>query len=212
MSVVTTGSHLIVPIKPLHLAKTRLRAAGSAPAAHAALVTSVALDTVEAARAARGVAEVVVVTSDARLTGEFAAMGVEVLPDTPSAGLNEALRHADALLRARAAVRRVGALQADLPALRPEDLADALGAAGDDRSYCPDRQGTGTTLLLAEPCRPLEPRFGVGSSAAHERSGAKTLHGPWDSLRCDVDTSDDLRAANRLGLGPRTARLVRARW
>ncbi|KAA5832897.1 2-phospho-L-lactate guanylyltransferase [Saccharopolyspora hirsuta] len=199
--------HLIVPIKPLHLAKSRLLSGGARlPAAHAELVAAVALDTVAAARRAAGVADVVVITSDPRLTAEFTAAGVEVLADVPAAGLNPALRHGDTELSPRGA--RIGALQADLPALRPDDLAAALRAAGADRSFCPDRHGTGTTLLLAEPGRPLDPHFGPGSADAHAESGAKPLLGPWDSLRCDVDTEDDLAAARALGLGPRTAAAI----
>ncbi|MEV0086277.1 2-phospho-L-lactate guanylyltransferase [Saccharopolyspora sp. NPDC050642] len=205
----TAGLYLIVPIKPLHLAKSRLLGAADRGAAHADLVTAVALDTVTAARRAAGVAGVVVVTSDPTLTETFAAEGVEVLPDTPADGLNAALRHGDAELRRRGIATRIGALQADLPALRPVELAAAIAAAGDDRSFCPDRHGTGTTLLLAEPGGPLAPRFGPGSADAHADSGAKTLLGQWDSLRCDVDTEADLTAAAELGLGPHTARETR---
>ncbi|MER7081838.1 hypothetical protein ABT308_27110, partial [Saccharopolyspora kobensis] len=49
--------HLVVPIKPLHLAKSRLLGEGARrPEAHAELVMAVALDTVAAARRADGVA------------------------------------------------------------------------------------------------------------------------------------------------------------
>lgn len=212
MALVTAGLFLIVPIKPLHLAKSRLLGAADRgarrPAAHADLVTAVALDTVTAARQAPSVAGIVVVTSDPTLTEAFAAEGVEVLPDTPATGLNAALRHGDAQLRQRTGTSRVGALQADLPALRPDDLAAAISAAGDDRAFCPDRQGTGTTLLLAAPGQPLTPRFGPGSADAHAGSGAKSLLGGWDSLRCDVDTEADLAVAMTLGLGPNTARRI----
>src|SRR5205085_6162782 len=61
---VIAGTHLLVPIKPLRRAKSRLRGATD-PEAHADLVAAVALDTVTAARQ---VAEVVVVTSDPMLT------------------------------------------------------------------------------------------------------------------------------------------------
>ncbi|MBK0867543.1 2-phospho-L-lactate guanylyltransferase [Saccharopolyspora sp. HNM0986] len=194
---------LLVPIKPLRLAKTRLR--GDRPAdAHAALVSAVAHDTVEAARRAAGVREVLVVTSDPELTDSFAAAGVEVVADDPDAGLNPALEHGERVLRDRGA-DRIGALQADLPALRPEDLARALHAAGPERAFTPDRQRTGTTLLLAAAGAALAPRFGNGSALAHEASGARRLAGRWESLRCDVDTAADLRRAARIGLGPRTA-------
>ncbi|WP_263249080.1 2-phospho-L-lactate guanylyltransferase [Saccharopolyspora rosea] len=209
----TAGSHLLVPIKPLRLAKSRLLGAADAgrgrPDAHAALVAAVALDTVRAARLAPGVAEVVVVTSDPALTDAFAAEGVEVLADAPAAGLNAALRHGAELLEHRPGVSRIGALQADLPALRPDELGAALRAAGDERAFCADRAGTGTTLLLAAPGTPLDPRFGPGSAAAHAASGGKALDGPWDSLRCDVDTAADLAAATALGVGVNTAHRLR---
>lgn len=209
----TAGSHLLVPIKPLHLAKSRLLGAADhgagRPQAHASLVTAVALDTVSAALHARGVGAVLVVTSDPELTDAFGAAGVEVLPDSPASGLNAALRHGDSVLRRRAPGVRVGALQADLPALRADELDAALEAAGTRRAFCPDRQGSGTTLLLAEPDRPLDPRFGPASATAHGDSGAGLLEGPWESLRCDVDTEEDLHTAEELGVGPHTrARLV----
>ena len=200
-----------MPIKPLHRAKSRLLGAADRgrrhPGAHADLVTAVVLDTVSAARQADGVRDIVVVTSDPDLTSAFTAEGVQVLPDTPDNGLNAALRHGDAMLRLRHPAARIGALQADLPALRPHELASAIRAA-DGRAYCADRQGTGTTLLLAEPGQPLRPSFGPGSALAHARSGAAALDGAWQSLRCDVDTEADLRFAAELGVGPRTSAVL----
>ena len=203
--------HLLVPVKPLRLAKSRLRGAADGgagdPGAHAELVAAVALDTVLAARRAPGATEVVCVTSDPRLVRALAAEGVRTVEDVPASGLNAALRHGDEQLR-REGAARTGALQADLPALDPAELAAALAAAGGDRAFCPDRQGTGTTLLLGEPGRPLDPRFGPGSAEAHADSGAKELDGAWSTLRCDVDTAADLALAGDLGLGPRTRALL----
>ncbi|GAB3276251.1 2-phospho-L-lactate guanylyltransferase [Parasphingorhabdus pacifica] len=209
----TAGVHLLVPIKPLHLAKSRLRAAsGDMPArGHAELVTAAALDTVLVARRAAGVRDVVVVTSDAALTTAFTAEGVDVLPDVPADGLNAALRYGAEVLRDRTGTVRVGALQADLPALRAAELDSALRAAGGSRAFCPDRHGTGTTLLLAGSGQPLDPRFGPDSARAHSASGAMPLRGRWESLRCDVDTGSDLRRAAELGLGPRTSARITAR-
>lgn len=204
------GVRLLVPIKPLDRAKSRLREFSGDDAAHADLVLALALDTISAAGAADGVDSVVVVTSDPRVSAELVALGVQCVPDGPSTGLNPALDHVARLLLAREPGLRLGAVQADLPALRPDELAAALRAAGTDRAYCPDRQGTGTTLLLAGEGGGLDPRFGLGSAAAHESSGARALSGPWPGLRCDVDTPADLRAAASLGLGPHTTNLLTA--
>ncbi|SDP48450.1 2-phospho-L-lactate guanylyltransferase [Actinopolyspora xinjiangensis] len=203
------GVQLLVPIKPLHSAKTRLRGGEIPPGKHAELVTALALDTVLAAEAAERVLRVIVVTSDPELTRRFRDHGVEVLADAPLAGLNAALRHGDGVLRERLPHVRTGALQADLPALRGGELDGAIAEAGAERACCADRQGTGTTLLLASSGAPLRPSFGPGSAAAHREGGANPLRGPWESLRCDVDTEADLRTAARLRLGEHTRALLR---
>ncbi|WP_329789479.1 2-phospho-L-lactate guanylyltransferase [Lentzea sp. DG1S-22] len=198
---------LVVPVKTLDRAKTRLTSAtGGDPVSHAALALALALDTVSAAARTPGVRRVVTITSDPAVASEMAALGVESLPEPGEPGLNAALRHGARTLGSA----RVGALQADLPALRPDELRAALDAAAGRRAFVPDRQGTGTTLLLAAPGGELDPRFGVGSAGHHRLSGAAELIGPWPSLRCDVDTEEDLRLALALGLGARTANALPA--
>ncbi|MEV0680384.1 2-phospho-L-lactate guanylyltransferase [Actinosynnema sp. NPDC050436] len=187
---------LVVPVKTLHRAKTRLVGVTDD---RPALALAFALDTIAAALpVVRGV---LAVTEDAAVAAELRAMGVASVAGPE--GLNEALRFGAAVLRARDRGSVVGALQADLPALRTDELAAALGAAR-GRASCPDRQGTGTTLLLSAPGGDLDPRFGAGSARAHA-ADAQVLLGPWPSLRCDVDTAEDLELATGLGLGPRSA-------
>lgn len=198
---------LVVPVKTLGRAKTRLiSATGGDPVSHAALALALALDTVSAALSTPGVRRVVAVTSDPAVAAEMAALGVESLPEPAEPGLNAALEHGARMLRSA----RVGALQADLPALRSAELQAALEASAGRRAFVPDRQGTGTTLLLAAPGGELDPRFGVGSAGHHRNSGAIALLGPWPSLRCDVDTEEDLRLALTLGLGVHTANALPA--
>ena len=99
------------------------------------------------------------------------------------------------------------------PAITPADadrlageLTAALRAAGAGRrAFVPDADGTGTTLLATAPGLPVLPRYGPGSAAAHRATGAVELAGDWPTLRHDVDTAADLRAAAGLGLGPATA-------
>ena len=207
---------LVVPVKPLWAAKTRLRGAADGgvgdPDAHAALTLALAHDTVAAVLAARTVRRVLVVSSDPVAAAELAAVGVEVTADPadpadaadPGGGLNAALRHGARLLAARDPGAAVGALQADLPALRPDELDAAVLVADGRRAFCADAEGTGTTLLLAGPGQALDPRFGAGSAARHLASGAVALDGPWPGLRRDVDTGEDLCAAAGLGLGAHT--------
>jgi 2-phospho-L-lactate guanylyltransferase len=213
----TPAVDLVVPVKNLAEAKSRLRGAADhglgEPAAHARLTLALAHDTVVAVRAAGLVRQLLVVSSDPVIAAELAAVGVEVLPDPPGAngsGLNAAYALGADALQHRDPAAVVGVLPADLAALRPGELDAAIGAAlaalgsGATRAFVPDAAGTGTTFLVAAPGIPLEPRFGAGSADRHEASGARRLTGDWPGLRRDVDTSDDLRAATELGLGPHT--------
>ncbi len=198
---------LFVTVKPLAKAKTRLRGVinggRDAAEAHGRLVLALARDTLAAATRSVVVRRTVAVCSDEAVGTVLLADGVEVIPDEPAAGLNPALRYGETLLRAADPGAAIVVLQADLPALRPEELDCAVGnglAAG-GRAFCTDRAGTGTTLLLASAGQPLEPRFGAASAAAHRATGARELPGRWPGLRCDVDTAADLAVARDLGLG-----------
>ncbi len=194
---------VVMPVKRLPAAKSRLR--GALPGVpHEELALALAADTLRAVRACPAVAGVLVVTDDPRVSAAAGAAGARVAGD-PGGGLNAALRHGAAVAGPRAAV---AGLTADLPALRPADLAAALRATQGVRGFVADAPGGGTVLLAAPAGTPLAPRFGPGSAAAHAASGALPLAGDWPSLRRDVDTPADLADAAGLGVGPRTAALL----
>ncbi|MFE9678787.1 2-phospho-L-lactate guanylyltransferase [Streptomyces sp. NPDC006259] len=197
---------LVIPLKPLALAKSRL-ADTAADALRPGLALAFAVDTVAAALACAAVHDVAVVTDDALAGRELAALGARIVPDEPRAGLNAALAHAAAAVRAARPDSALAALNADLPALRPPELARVLDAAAEfPRAFLPDAAAIGTTLLAVAPGRELLPAFGTDSRARHRASGAVELRpAAVDSVRQDVDTGEDLRAALALGVGPRTA-------
>ena len=76
------------------------------------------------------------------------------------------------------------------------------------KHFVADRHGSGTAALFAFGS-PLDPRFGADSAHRHRDSGAVELTGPWPGLRCDIDTPEDLAAAERLGVGAATAEALR---
>jgi 2-phospho-L-lactate/phosphoenolpyruvate guanylyltransferase len=199
----------VVPVKRLAVAKTRL--AAFAGPHRRALALAFAADTVAAALACPDVAQVVVVTDEPDAAERLAAAGAVVVSDEPDAGLNPALVHGAAEATRLLPGCGVGALSADLPALRPAELTRALRAApAESACFVRDAEGSGTTLLLARRAHLFVPAFGSGSAAAHLRLGARELDeagsaGALASLRRDVDTADDLRAARAMGLGPATA-------
>jgi 2-phospho-L-lactate guanylyltransferase len=153
------------------------------------------------------VRDVAVVTDDALAARRLAALGARIVPDAPRAGLNAALTHGATVVRAFRPDAPLAALNADLPALRPPELARVLDAAAEfPRAFLPDAAAIGTTLLTAAPGSALRPGFGTDSRARHRASGAEELRlDAVDSVRQDVDTGEDLRAALALGVGPRPA-------
>lgn len=115
---------VVVPVKRLAAAKSRLRGAVDG-VPHETLALALALDTVAAVLACTEVREALVVTSDTRAGAALRRIGARVVPDGPAPGLNAALTRGASL----AAPGWVAALTADLPALRPAELAAALRAA-----------------------------------------------------------------------------------
>lgn len=207
------GVDLVVPVKSLRVAKSRLLRTLRTPdyLAHRALVLAMVTDTLLAAMSATAIRRVVVVTPDPDVRATATALGAIPLLEPAHGGLNQALGCGEAFLRGTDPHRQVGALQADLPALRPDELDEAIAAASDGRAFCADWSSRGTTLLLAERERGLNPRFGRDSAQAHRASGARPLDGQWPSLRCDVDTARALATATALGLGHYTRTAINLR-
>ncbi|MCZ9346580.1 2-phospho-L-lactate guanylyltransferase, partial [Streptomyces sp. TRM76130] len=90
---------LVVPVKRLARAKSRLSDTAD-DAVRPELALAFALDTVAAALSCPAVADVAVVTDDSRAGRELAALGAGVVADEPGGGLNAALVHAAAAVRA----------------------------------------------------------------------------------------------------------------
>ncbi len=154
----------------------------------------------------------------------------------PGGGINAAV--AAGLEHARAATPDTfaAAITGDLAALRPADLAQAFALAEaaatsaqvlNERTRCnagsrsepvrgrrtfvPDREGSGTTMVAFAPGADAPTHFGIGSSAAHAAAGYSPLDvAAESSLRLDIDDADDLERARLLGLGE-ASRAVLAR-
>ncbi|MDN3310876.1 2-phospho-L-lactate guanylyltransferase [Microbacterium oryzae] len=219
------GWHVVIPVKPATVGKSRLAVPG---VDRVALARAIARDTVAAAARSTRVAEAVVVTADgpwpdldarapeipretdrkAPTDPEFAGSpAVRFVAESAPSGLDAAIRTGLATLdpgHPRAV------LLGDLPALRPSDLDAALALAEDvPRGLVPDAEGTGSTLVTALPGVALEPAFGDNSAARHRELGHADLDvQPGSTLRRDVDTLPQLHDAATLGLGPRTAALL----
>ncbi|MDQ3503949.1 MAG: 2-phospho-L-lactate guanylyltransferase [Actinomycetota bacterium] len=197
---------VVVPVKLLSVAKSRLAPYGEA--ARRRLALAFAADVVTAAMRSRLVIRVVVVTDDPVAAQALTSIGAVVVADEPAAGLNPALRYGAELLRASLPDCGVAALSSDLPALRADDLDTVLAAVpAEGRAFVPDAERLGTTLLAASPGLGLDPAYGEHSRLRHLDSGAVELPGS-AGLQRDVDTPADLATAVALGVGPNTAAAV----
>jgi len=200
---------VLLPVKVLAQAKSRL--ADLAGPRRGELALALACDTVSAVlQTAEAAARVVVITDDRVAAAALRELGALVIPDEPRDGLNAALRHGAAVAAARWPGCGTAALSADLPALRPAELARALNAAASwPTAFVADAAGDGTTLYTAAPGAAFRPAFGLASLARHTADGAAELDlTQVPGLRRDVDTPADLRGAAALGLGRRTAPLA----
>jgi len=204
--------HALIAVKRLDQAKSRL-ADRLRPEHRARLVLAMLADTMTATTSVPGIAAVTVVTPDAAVADLTRSLGGHVHPE-PAAdsadSLNAALAAAAAGVRARHGGVDLLALQADLPALRPDELADVLATAPrGGRAIVTDHAGTGTAALLVRDGGELAPAFGPDSARRHIAAGAVDLPGEWPGLRRDVDTAADLERAVELGAGSSTRALLR---
>jgi 2-phospho-L-lactate/phosphoenolpyruvate guanylyltransferase len=219
------GWTVLLPVKVLAQAKSRLAALAGERRLELAL--ALASDTVSAVVACPEVARVIVVTSDPVAGPRLSSLGALIIPEArpgargrdsresarPSPDgsqhkLNAALRRGATVAARRWPGTGLAALTADLPALRPAELAEALRAASDvaGPAFVPDAAGVGTTMYAVASAGQFRPMYGGASRARHAAGGATELVlGGIAGLRQDVDTPDDLRAAVALGVGPRTA-------
>jgi len=188
----------VVPVRALEGAKSRLGAVLDAEERRE-LVELLLRRTVEAARAARGVDLVAVVSQDLDALAIAAAEGAEGV-EQGSSGLNPGLVEARLAIGDR--VDRLLVLPADLPGITPGDIEAILRAADVARLdadrvvvLAPDRHGRGTNALLLDPPDVIDFAFGGDSRLAHaglaKAAGAAYIETA-DVLDLDLDTPDDL--------------------
>ena len=135
------------------------------------------------------------------------------VPDAPDAGLNAAFA---ARRRPRSpAGRRCAALAADLPALRPAELADALRGAEDGRdarraAFVPDAAGTGHGAAHRRRRAAAGPalRAGLGGRARGQRAPCRSTATGRACAATWTPPRTCAAAARASGVGPRTAALT----
>jgi 2-phospho-L-lactate guanylyltransferase len=188
---------VLIPLKRLDAAKSRLASALSAPERRRLMEAMVAhvARTALAADAGR----VALASSDPGAPALAARLGIECVSDG-GRPWNAGLVHALAL---RSPAGAVLYLAGDLPLLEPEDVAALVGAGADATAVVGRAHDGGTNALWIAPAGGLEPAFGAHRSAAvHAALAAErglavvVLDRP--GIAQDVDTPPDLALARRL--------------
>ncbi len=198
-----TGA-VVVPVKPLHLAKSRLASALDA-AERAKLAASMASHVIRIATASGKL--VVVVTSDPLVAARARGVSAIVAEDpsdskaygfgTPQA-LNRSLTHGINTAESRGA-EEVLVLPADLPFLAVADVLDAAVRPGRDGvAIAPSARGGGTNALALPLPVPFELAFGPESFDKHVSSAFRAgvpvrVTRRWGLVH-DVDTPEEAKA------------------
>lgn len=203
---------VVIPVKALPHAKTRLAADVATPAD---LAIAFLRDTLAAVRATPSVERTVVVTTDPVVSALAEQAGAIAVDDSAHPGINPAAQHG---AKHRAPGSAIAVIVSDLPCLTPDALTAVLdAAAGHPSAFLADLDGTGTTMWLAAPEAPVDPRFGVRSRTAHADAGAVDLVAANPALadalvpaRLDIDTVAALDRAVEVGVGDATAEALHA--
>lgn len=201
---------VVVPVKRFSQAKLRLTD-GLAPLAREEVARAFALDTLHVLAQVPAISRILVITDFSEESFPLPERAQLLVQRSP--GLNSAIREGIRGVRAEDPAAPTLIIVADLPTLRADHLDAALAAAGQVLPrVVVDASGTGTTALTIPPGGETQPSFGTDSARRHRHSGYTELRLPrGNTLRCDVDTLEDLLAAQDVGCGPNTRQALR-RW
>ena len=203
---------LIIPVKPLRHAKSRLSPVLK-PQQRCELARATLRHVLRVASGAASIDRVLVVTrcADARsLAGEF---GAETVREPEHCDLNGALRLA--LQRAQLhGAETALILPADLPFVAPDDIQAIVGLSRERSiAIAADRAGDGTNALVLRPPDSIDPAYGPGSFSRHiqlaQEAGVAVHRYQSQRLALDIDTPLDLYAYMRALEGGEHAHLPR---
>ena len=186
----------IVPVKPLHRAKSRLSAVLSRDE-RAALSRMMLIHTLEVLSTVTEIERSLVVSRDSHALSLARRYNARTVTERGSPELNKALIRATLLARGHG-VSSVLVLPADLPLLTTKGIEKLIALATDPPVVviAPDRHGVGTNALLLSPPGLIEYDFGPNSFDRHlaraKHAGARVEICELPSFELDVDLPEDL--------------------
>lgn len=200
---------ILIPVNNLARAKSRLP---YGDLARRRLAFAFALDTIEAVGQCPIPLSIYVVTDDPAVAAACDPIrAVTGVIAEPRPGLPAAMESGLRKLRGEHPHDRAAVILGDLPAARPDELAETLlETMLHERAFLADADHTGTTLVSAGRPHWLAPAFGPDSADRHLALDYRHLTTSAPGVRRDVDDDRGLRAAVALGVGRHTRRALDA--
>jgi len=183
---------VLLPVKPLNLAKSRLDLPVSARQQVAERLFE---HTLEVALKCVRRQQVFVLTADPRVQGRAQRMGVGTIEDSDD-NLNTSLSAGLQTLRMRFPNDPLAVLVTDLPQLEPAALISTLLLAATSKRprHVVDQHGTGTTFVSVPPRTDLPMLFGPHSAHRFRAAGSVPIPPANVGISHDLDLIADLDA------------------
>ena len=192
---------IIIPIKPLAVAKSRLAPVLSDDE-RAGLVMAMAKDVLEAVLSAESAKSPLIVSADNTILQLAEAAGCQILQDDDANGYNEAAALGVAQAEKDGA-EGILILPADLPLITAADVKLLLRSiSAPCVVIAPDQDEEGSNALAIAPPTAMKTAFGTGSFQRHCEDAARlglsleVVNSP--GLALDIDTPDDLERLSRM--------------
>jgi 2-phospho-L-lactate guanylyltransferase len=187
---------VIIPVKPLNRAKSRLAAVLS-PEQRQQLAESMFRHVLDAVRTLPQIIGTLVISRDGRALAIAREYGAKTVQEAGTPELNSALMRATQVVASWGG-ESVLVLPADLPFVSSEDIISilALGRGPQSVVIATDHKQDGTNALFMRPPGVISYAYGPGSYQRHKElarlSGIEVKTYFSESLALDVDVSDDL--------------------
>ncbi len=194
---------MVIPVKPLNRAKSRLAAVLS-PKRREALAKALLEHLLGIGRSQRRVLGTLVISRDTHALALARETGAHTMQESGSPELNTALQRATQVLLSWGADSLL-ILPADLPFLTATDVENIVKMGAETENgivIATDQQHDGTNALYCRPPGVINYAYGPGSYHRHiqlaKDAGATVQFYSSDRLQHDIDDANDLQQAEEL--------------
>ncbi len=192
------GVWVIIPVKPLDRAKSRLAQALSAEDRRR-LAERMLHHVLKVVRDVPQLMGTLVISRDSKVLAIARDYGARTVQESGTPELNNALMRATQVV-ARWKASAVLVLPADLPLVSSEDIRSMISMGNGDTAMviATDRQQDGTNAMFIRPPGLIGYSYGTGSFHRHiemaKQMGVKPIIYTSDRLSLDIDVPDDLKS------------------